>query len=50
MSWYIILDKIDAIWEVDRVSILLSVGVVIAVFLAISIIAGISRHFEEIKR
>lgn len=50
MSWYSFWDWLEAIWEVYRVNILLSVGVIIAVFMAVSIIAGIARHKEEVKR
>lgn len=50
MSWYRGLDRLEAIWEAKRMAILLSVGVMIAIFLAVSVIAGIARHYEELKR
>lgn len=50
MSWYSFWDWLEAIWEAKRLNILLSVGVIIAVFMAVSIISGIARHREEVKR
>lgn len=50
MTWYSIVDWLELIWEGYRMSILLLVGAIIAVFMTISIIAGIARYYEELKR
>lgn len=50
MSWYSVLDWLDLTWEAHRMRVLLSVGAVIAMFMVISAIAGVIRHYEELKR
>lgn len=50
MSWYLILDRLEAIWEAQEMVILQIIGVCLTAFVVVSIIAGFLRHREEVKR
>lgn len=50
MNWYIALDWLDIAWEARWMRILLATGVIIAIFMAVSIIAGIARYKKELGR